>query len=61
MSPAAFQLWRDYFQLAKLVEEMNRYGPSEEDLRRPRVGGMNSAVVSASRTGNRAPSTARIG
>ncbi|XP_026567394.1 nanos homolog 3 [Pseudonaja textilis] len=31
MSPAAFQLWRDYFQLAKLVEEMNRYGPSEEE------------------------------
>ncbi|XP_058027574.1 nanos homolog 3 isoform X2 [Ahaetulla prasina] len=31
MSPAAFQLWRDYFQLAKLVEGMNRYGPSEEE------------------------------
>ncbi|XP_034290283.1 nanos homolog 3 [Pantherophis guttatus] len=31
MSPAAFQLWRDYFQLAKLVEGMSRYSPSEEE------------------------------
>ncbi|KAM3848046.1 nanos homolog 3 [Vipera latastei] len=31
MSPAAFQLWRDYFQLAKLVEGMGRCEPSEEE------------------------------
>ncbi|KAM6475358.1 nanos homolog 3 [Liasis olivaceus] len=31
MSPAAFQLWKDYFQLAKLVEGMSRCSPSSEE------------------------------
>ncbi|KAL7988307.1 hypothetical protein Chor_007226 [Crotalus horridus] len=35
MSPAAFQLWRDYFQLAKLVEGMGRCEPSEEKEEEP--------------------------
>ncbi|XP_013915653.1 PREDICTED: nanos homolog 3-like [Thamnophis sirtalis] len=35
MSPAAFQLWRDYFQLAKLVEGMSRDGPSEGEEEEP--------------------------
>ncbi|XP_063149078.1 nanos homolog 3 [Candoia aspera] len=31
MSPAGFQLWKDYFQLAKLVEGMSRCSRSEEE------------------------------
>ncbi|XP_070592238.1 nanos homolog 3 [Erythrolamprus reginae] len=31
MSPATFQPWRDYLQLAKLVERMSRCGPSGEE------------------------------